>query len=150
NHVSTDRAYSVWKGILARCYSKRTRLNKSYEGCTISKEWMNYQNFAEWYKKQPNNDKTNYQIDKDLLVKGNKVYCKDTCCLLPSRLNGLLSSLDYKNSKCIINEGKTFRVLCCDEFGIRKTVGRFKDKSEADEAYRTFKKPCYRQLVEFV
>ena len=31
-----------------------------------------------------------YHLDKDILVKGNKVYSPETCCFVPQEINSLL------------------------------------------------------------
>lgn len=80
-----------WKKMLERCYSKKS-LEKypNYLGCSVSEEWHNFQNFAEWYYSQPFWDKMpSPQVDKDLLVKGNREYSPDKCLLLPRQVNNL-------------------------------------------------------------
>lgn len=83
-------AYSVWRSMLRRCYGPKRHIeHPAYNGCTVSKEWHDFQDFAEWFY---NHDfyGMGYQLDKDLLVKGNKVYSPATCCLIPSELNTML------------------------------------------------------------
>lgn len=83
--------YQAWKDMLKRCYSKKfLEKNKSYLGCSVSEEWLNFQVFAEWYTKQKNYGK-GYHLDKDLLIKGNKVYSKESCSLLPVEVNTAIS-----------------------------------------------------------
>lgn len=36
-------------------------------------------------------------LDKDIFIKGNKVYGPDTCCLVPIRVNALLPQEILKN-----------------------------------------------------
>lgn len=43
-------AYSVWNGMLNRCYNEVNQLSHpTYIGCTVCDEWHNFQIFAEWY-----------------------------------------------------------------------------------------------------
>lgn len=99
-------AYSRWRNIIKRCYNqKKLRSGKSYIGCTVSDEWLDFQNFAEWFYAQKNHDK-NYHIDKDLLQKGNKVYSAENCCLIPLELNNLISGSGVKNG--IYPQGVSF------------------------------------------
>lgn len=79
---SRDNAHKIWSSIMNRCYDEGYKLkNPTYEGCTVSDEWLNYQNFAEWYyTNYPEDDQgTRYEVDKDIKVEGNKLYSPDTC-----------------------------------------------------------------------
>ena len=81
------RSYSVWKGIIDRIYVAK---QKTYTDVKIADEWLYYSNFKKWY------DENYYEIDegelieldKDLLSnKDNKIYSKDTCIFVPTKLN---------------------------------------------------------------
>ena len=80
------RAYSVW-------YNMHERVSKSpsYRGCTISEPWYDFQCFAVWYYAQKGHGDLTYQLDKDILVRGNKLYSEDTCVLVPQQVNKLLN-----------------------------------------------------------
>ncbi len=81
----------LWTGILQRCYSKEYHnLKPTYESCTASENFKNFQFFAEWCNQQVGFGLTDWQLDKDLLISGNKLYSEDTCVFLPSHINMLL------------------------------------------------------------
>lgn len=80
--------YKRWKAMIERCYGEKKNAN-CYSDCTVSKDWHNFQNFAEWYKKQRFRG-MGYHLDKDLLRKGNKEYSAENCCLVPREINSLL------------------------------------------------------------
>lgn len=83
--------YSVWSGILDRVYSEKFRFRKYadvYAGCSVAKEWHNFQNFAKWYCSQPNYGR-GYHLDKDLLFPGNREYSEKNCVLVPQEVNKL-------------------------------------------------------------
>src|SRR5699024_6213086 len=85
-------AYRSWQNMLRRCYCSLSHIKKpSYVGCTVSEEWHDFQNFAEWYYSQ-DCCAMGYELDKDILNKGNTTYSKDLCCLVPRELNALLAS----------------------------------------------------------
>ena len=84
--VSGTRHYSVWRNILKRCYTHYKCHQSSYEGCSIVPEWLIYSTFKKWFDANYISD---YQLDKDLLVKGNKVYSPETCCFVPQEINKL-------------------------------------------------------------
>lgn len=73
----STKPYQTWLGILERSYSEKCHDRfPTYKGCTADKEWHNFQNFAEWFEANYING---YELDKDILVKGNKIYSPDTC-----------------------------------------------------------------------
>jgi len=92
---NNNPCYDSWKDMLKRCYSEDTRSRKYYFGCTVDNEWLNYQNFAEWYY---SNIKCSgrVEVDKDLLIKGNKIYSAKTCSLVPQQINTLFSGAGKK------------------------------------------------------
>lgn len=78
-------AYRVWNNMITRCYCPRS-INKqpTYMLCTVCESWLNFQTFAMWFY---NNYIEEYELDKDLLVKGNKVYSPSTCLFIPKSVN---------------------------------------------------------------
>lgn len=88
-------SYTRWKNCLNRVY----KYGASYIDVTVCDEWLCYQNFAKWYEE--NIYKCNDEIiclDKDILVKGNKVYSPETCVFVPERINLLfVKNKDYRN-----------------------------------------------------
>lgn len=85
------KVYEVWGSMLQRCYSDvYQKKQKSYIGCTVSDNFKNFEFFSEWFCKQIGSDKEDWDLDKDVLFKGNKVYSEETCVLLPRSLNIVL------------------------------------------------------------
>ena len=83
----------LWKGILTRCYGRK--VTEAYKGCSICVRWVKLSNFIADIEKIPNFDKLfkqGWSLDKDILVKGNKVYSPETCCIVPSEVNQLFIS----------------------------------------------------------
>ena len=45
------RPYDIWHSILERCYHPNTlKKYPTYEQCEICEEWLDFQNFAQWYE----------------------------------------------------------------------------------------------------
>lgn len=93
------KEYNTWIDMLKRCYVKRVKNNQpSYANALCCDEWLNYENFCEWLYSQDNFDRwyngKRWAIDKDIIVKGNKIYSPDTCCLVPQNVNCLLLGRD--------------------------------------------------------
>ena len=79
--------------MFVRCYDDKYQLRQpTYIGCSVSEDFCNFQNFAEWYSHYKYECKYPLEIDKDLLYEGNKIYSPKTCCLLPKEINSTLNS----------------------------------------------------------
>ena len=131
--------YNLWKGMLYRCYDEKTQEKiPTYKGCTVCKEWYNFQVFAEWYINHEFYG-LGYELDKDLLSpKNEKIYSPETCTLLPSSINAMIAIPEKKNSVGVLGVGKVgssftatlrFDNLCSGHLGTFKTV------EEASAAY---------------
>lgn len=80
--------YSHWSHMLDRCYGKTT---EAYSKCTVVEGWYNFQNFAKWFNENYDPEiMKGWHLDKDILVKGNKIYGPNTCCLIPNEINVLI------------------------------------------------------------
>lgn len=81
-----DRSYVCWKSMLERCYLKS---DSHYFGCSVCKEWLYYSNFKKWFDE---NYVEGYQLDKDILIVGNKEYSPTACVFVPKNINVLLTN----------------------------------------------------------
>ena len=85
NYNSYHKSNGVWSDMLRRCYnSDHQTTQPTYKGCTVAKEWHNFQVFAKWFDEH---SIAGYELDKDIKVKGNKVYGPDTCTFVTSAEN---------------------------------------------------------------
>lgn len=99
------RAYNAWKGILGRCYNPIVlAVRPSYKGCSVCEEWLNYQNFAQWFTE---NVPENHHIDKDLKHPTNKIYSPETCMILTPSENNFM--LDRERDRGLLATGVTYR-----------------------------------------
>ena len=109
------KEYESWRGMIKRCYCPKTQVRQpSYIGCSVHADWHNFQTFAKWYTEQPGYVE-GWDLDKDLLVEGNKVYGPDTCVLLPRQINSLVTMVDFVGDRFLprgvyIRDGGKFRV----------------------------------------
>ena len=81
----------LWCSMLQRCYSTTLKKKRpTYEGCEVSENFKSFEYFYEWCNKQVGFDNEGWHLDKDLLIKGNKVYSENVCVFIPSEINSLL------------------------------------------------------------
>lgn len=81
-------SFNSWRNMIKRCYGGSKSSSPSYSDCYVCEEWRYFKNFKDWY-----ND--NYyqlgdermELDKDILVKNNKVYSPSTCIFVPKTIN---------------------------------------------------------------
>lgn len=90
------KEYTTWRGMLRRCYDGKHKMhNPAYKDVTCCDEWLLYEIFYEWLHSQENFDKwynnDKWALDKDILIKGNKIYSPNTCCLVPIYINSLFT-----------------------------------------------------------
>jgi hypothetical protein len=82
--------YMAWKGMISRCYDKSiTKRQPTYEGCSVCEEWLTFSNFKSWMEKQ---DWKGKEVDKDILVAGNKLYSPDRCVMVHSITNSFVAA----------------------------------------------------------
>jgi hypothetical protein len=86
--VHHTRSGQTWWGIATRCKvgGLYQRKNPAYIGCEMSKNFRDFQYFANWHIAQVGYNIGSYQLDKDILSK-KKLYSEDVCVLVPSQLN---------------------------------------------------------------
>lgn len=81
--------YTKWASMLNRCYSERYhKVQPTYVGYSVHEDWRLFSKFRSWALKQ---DWQGKELDKDLLVHGNKVYSTETCCFIPCYINCFLT-----------------------------------------------------------
>lgn len=147
------KEYHLWSDMLRRCYSDKFQAKwTTYIGCSVSDNFKNFQYFAKWCQNQIGFGLAGYQIDKDLVIKGNKVYSEDTCFFVPMELNSLLTKCDAIRGEYPIGVdfnracGK-FRAHCNDGSGEKKYLGSFTAAEAAFKAYKIFKEALAARLA---
>lgn len=85
--VDNHPAYTKWQGMLNRAYGASS--SRWYDNVTVSESFKHYPIFKQWYLTQYVEE--GWELDKDLLVNGNKVYCASRCCFLPKEINSALA-----------------------------------------------------------
>lgn len=94
------KEYSIWNGIRQRCYNENTRDKlPTYKDVEMSENFKFYSYFKEWCNQQVGFNEDGWQLDKDILSKGVKLYSEDTCCFVPPEINYLILKADRIRGK---------------------------------------------------
>ena len=148
------KCYKVWQKMLQRCYDDFKKRRPSYKDCEVCTEWHNFQNFAEWY-----NDNY-YQIedevmnlDKDILVKGNKIYSPETCVFVPQNINTLFikcdkSRGDYPIGVCYNKQNGKYIPQCNVCNSKSRHLGCFDNPEEAFQVYKQYKEKYIKEVID--
>ena len=153
NGVKT-KEYMLWCSMLQRCYSDAYKKKQpTYIGCEVSDNFKSYEYFYEWCHNQIGFDSEGWQLDKDLLVKGNKVYSENTCVFIPAEINTLLinctaSRGEYLIGVCWHKRDKVFTARVAKNKGKREHLGLFKTEIEAYNAYKVAKESFVKEQAE--
>ena len=153
NGVQT-KEYVLWCGMLQRCYSDAYKKKyPTYEGCEVSDNFKSYEYFYEWCNEQIGFGNEGWHLDKDLLIKGDKVYSESTCVFLPKEINLVLTKRDKKRGEhligvCWSNTNKAFVAQVRKNKGEREWLGYFKTEIEAFNAYKQAKEIRVKEIAE--
>ena len=152
------KEYDLWQNMLRRCYSDTLKKKyPTYEGCKVSDNFKSYEYFYEWCNKQIgfNNEGNGnpFHLDKDLLIKGNKVYSESTCVFLPVEINSLLTKSTASRGKHLIGvswnkKDNAFVARVAKNKGKQEYLGSFKTEIEAFNAYKTAKELYIKEVAD--
>jgi hypothetical protein len=92
--------YDLYRDLIKRVYTPYNNAEvNAYKDGELDPRWDTYEKFLDWvFGDKTNNFQWFYQLDKDLLKPGNKIYGPDTCIFLPQQLNKTLAF-----SKSVVN-----------------------------------------------
>lgn len=141
--------YVHWKSMLNRCYNtKRERIYKNYKDCSVCDEWKYLSNFKKWFEE---NYVDGYELDKDILVKGNKIYSPSTCCFVPKEINNVIKRsvkrLKRKYPCVIENKNGTYCVTMKKRYK-KITIAGIKSFQDAVNIYNEEKTKYIHELAD--
>ena len=148
------KEYVLWQRMLERCYSDGfKKKNPTYIDCEVSENFKSYEYFYEWCYKQIGFGVGGFELDKDLLLKGNKVYSENTCIFIPAEINLLLIKRDASRGEHLIGvswckRDKAFVAQVSRNKGKPERLGYFKTEIEAFNAYKKAKEVFVKEVAE--
>lgn len=151
--ANKTKEYTLWAGMLNRCYSEKYHKKRPrYLDCEVSPYFKIFSNFKYWCSNQVGFNCTGFDLDKDLLVKGNRIYSETTCCFIPQEINKALQKTNKLRGDLPIG-------VCLDKsrgkytskiklYGKIKNLGRFDTIGGAFTVYKVAKENHLKCLAD--
>lgn len=145
------KIYKTWKDMLRRCYDEKSiKKCPTYAGCTVCEDWLLFSNFKAWMTQQ---DYQGKQLDKDILIEGNKVYSPDNCCFVSKQTNTFMLDSGKARGKYLIGScfhkgGNKFASYCKYPSGKLIHLGLYRTELEAHLAWKKKKHELACQLAD--
>lgn len=146
-------SYRKWESMLDKVYGRGCKVDETnpYHSVYISEDFRWFKNFKDWCHEQIGFDMKDWVLDKDILVKGNKIYSPEACCFVPVELNSLLVNnravrgsfpvgVYYDKSR---NKFQSYVQVN----GKRKSLGRHQTCVEAFLAYKEAKEIYIKEVA---
>lgn len=145
-------AYKTWNSMMHRCYKQDVLKHTSYKNVIVCEEWHSLQGFSKWHEDNYEQHMIGWHLDKDILVKGNKVYSPETCCFVPQVINKLLVKADSTRGEYPIGvyyseRDKKFLATLC-KLNMRIHLGTFDTSEEAFQAYKVAKEKHIKETAD--
>lgn len=147
-----SKEYSLWKSMLQRCYcQKYQKRQPTYIGCSVSDNFKSYSYFYEWVTHKKGFNIDGWQLDKDIVFKGNKIYSEYTCFFVPREINAFFNAKNkdrgiYPLGVCFNKKTGLFRARC-NKNGKSVMLGDFRSPEKAHHAYKNFKENLCKELA---
>lgn len=140
------QAFRDWYNMLARCYGKNK--GETYKYCRVCDEWLHSSKFIEWHNEHYIDG---YELDKDIIRKGNKLYSPETCFFVPREINSMLTNRKNDRGKYPIgvrrNTGRNGYIsIIWTTNGIKRKV--FYTIEEAFLAYKQSKEMYIKHIAD--
>lgn len=149
NHKHID-SYKLWRNIIERVFFYK---GDAYKDVSICPSWLYFSKFKQDIESLPNADKISqgWHLDKDILVKGNRVYSKETCCFVPQEVNSSFVGLKNTTSlplgvKFCKRSKKYVSQIMLDKR--KKGLGYFSTPEDAFLAYKAEKEAWLKSVAE--
>ena len=149
---TNTKEYRTWNGMMTRCYNETTK-NKypTYKDCTVSENFKAYSYFYDWCNNQTGFGNEGWHLDKDILVKGNKMYSEDTCCFIPPEINCALVTSGSRRGQhpqgVIYNSTKTRYRARIQRGNKWESLGAYDTPEEAFIVYKPIKEAHIKSLA---
>lgn len=136
-----DLAYGAWKAMLQRAYGAKEHARRpAYQGVTVCEGWHSFMTFRRWWLEHY---REGWELDKDLLIPGNREYGPAACLYVPAWVN--LMTTDRAAARGALPIGvdgvrNRYRARCSNPIsGKQEFLGHFPDPLSAHLVYQAAK-----------
>ena len=142
--------YRTWYDMLKRCYSEKLRSKyPTYADCSVCEEWLTFSSFKKWMENQ---DFEGKQLDKDILIMGNRVYSPNACVFVSTQVNSLVACSESSRGKwargVVYHKDREKFQAAISVYGKTKYLGLRDTESKAYELYVPAKAAYIREVAD--
>ena len=140
--------YRCWENMLYRVYDKTHRLANRYSGrgVTVCEDWLDFQNFAEWFDE---NYIEGYVLDKDITYPGSLEYSPETCSFIPQEVNKFFAAMNKRRGDYPVGVYKSgSRFMARIQFRDVLVSETYDDPEEAFEFYKKHKENFLKEMAQ--
>ena len=143
------KSFTTWRSMIERCYNEKLRRKwANYLDVTVCDEWKIFSGFKKWFDEHY---VEGWCLDKDILIKGNKIYSPSTCCFVPQEINNLTVRQPKKKRNNIIGvfkvKNKEQYIAHLSEYGKNVHLGVFDNEIDAFNAYKKEKERYIKEVA---
>lgn len=150
----SNPVYTKWQRMLERAYCPKYKVKfPTYNDVYVCDEWLTFSKFRKDYLTMINDEEArkSFILDKDLLCKGNKIYCPEKCSLIPAKINSFLVTCNAVRGDLPIgvskrSKGHKFMVTLSYD-GLNRNLGDYNTPEEAFEVYKEGKESIAKSLA---
>jgi hypothetical protein len=147
--------FDRWSEMLRRVY-KSGEKHPTYVDVSVCDEWKVFSNFKRWVDEQPEREWEVRQLDKDILVEGNKLYSPKTCVFVNKLTNSFIVERGNDRGEYMLGVNKvshksrnSFYAQCSDPLKRNpRYLGYFDTELEAHLAWKARKHEYALELAE--
>lgn len=157
-YPTDTKAYDMWVRMLERSCSKNyTEKHPTYKDVSLCEEWKCFTTFYSWfednYYELPN---TRMELDKDIIIKGNKLYSPETCVVVTQDINCLFTKRqnhrgDYPIGVSYNSREDKYSASCSNPFGNGRQdfLGNHNTIDKAFKTYKKHKEMIIKQVADY-
>lgn len=152
--------YAKWLGMLYRTCAEAYQKDKpTYRDKYVTSDWKYFSKFKAWMETQ--HWEECLELDKDILIAGNKEYGPDSCCFVPRYINLALSMGSTSDSSLPVGVslatryvrkdgsslGDQYMARVNDSSSKTLVLGKFDNPEAAHKAWQEAKVVCLEELL---